>query len=112
FHFNLGVTYYNHKEYEKAIDCFFKAISINPFHSGSHLNLARISAGQGKKTHSMLSFGIYLSLNNEDNERLIMLDNVLSNQFKEDGYITFKGSNAFDKLDQIVRAGIAMDNNF
>jgi len=110
--FNLGVTYYNHKEYEKAIDCFFKAISINPFHSGSHLNLARISAGQGKKTHSMLSFGIYLSLNNEDNERLIMLDNVLSNQFKEDGSIPFKGSNAFDKLDQIIRAGIAMDKNF
>ena len=110
--FNLGITYYNHKEHEKAIECFFKALSINPFHNGSHLNLARISAGQGKKTHSMLSFGIYLSLNNGDNERLIMLDNVLSNQFKEDGSIPFKGSNAFDKLDQIIRAGIAMDKNY
>ena len=111
-HFNLGVTYYNHKDYEKAIDCFFKAISINPFHPASHLNLARISAGQGKKTHSLLSFGIYLGINNEDNERLIMLDNVLSNQFKEDGTIPFNGSNAFDKLDQIIRAGIAMDKNY
>ena len=111
-HFNLGVTYYNHKDYEKAIDCFFKAISINPFHPASHLNLARISAGQGKKTHAMLSFGIYLSINNEDNDRLIMLDNVLSNQFKEDGTIPFNGSNAFDKLDQIIRAGIAMDKNY
>jgi uncharacterized protein len=110
--FNLGITYYNHKEHEKAIECFFKALSINPFHNGSHLNLARISAGQGKKTHAMLSFGIYLSLNNEDNERLIMLDNVLSNQFKEDGSIPFKGSHAFDKLDQIIRAGIAMDKNY
>jgi antitoxin component YwqK of YwqJK toxin-antitoxin module/Flp pilus assembly protein TadD len=111
-YFNLGITHYNHKEHEKAIDCFFKAISINPFHAGSHLNLARISAGQGKKTHAMLSFGIYLSINNEDNDRLILLDNVLSNQFKEDGTIPFNGVNAFDKLDQIIRAGIAMDKNY
>jgi len=111
-YFNLGVTHYNHKEYEKAIDCFFRAISINPFHAGSHLNLARLSAGQGKKTHAMLSFGFYLSINNEDNDRLIMLDNVLSNQFKEDGTIPFNGPNAFDKLDQIIRAGIAMDKNY
>jgi antitoxin component YwqK of YwqJK toxin-antitoxin module/tetratricopeptide (TPR) repeat protein len=111
-HFNLGITYYNHKEYEKAIDCFFKALSINPFHNGSHLNLARISAGQGKKTHALLSFGIYLGINNNDNERLVMLDNVLSNQFKEDGSLPVTGANAFDKLDQIIRAGIAMDKNY
>lgn len=111
-HFNLGVTYYNHHEYDKATDCFFTALSINPFHSGSHLNLARMAAGQGKKTHSMLSFGLYLSINNEDNERLIMLDNVLSDQYKEDGTIPFNGSNAFDKLDQIIRAGIAMDKKY
>ena len=69
--YNLGITHYNHEAYEKAVDCFFKVLSLNPFHPGSHLNLGRLSAGQGKKTHTMLSFGMYLGLNNNDNERLV-----------------------------------------
>src|SRR5688572_28753273 len=37
--YNLGVTYYNNKEYEKAAEIFFQVLSFNPFHAGSHLNL-------------------------------------------------------------------------
>ncbi|HZB13259.1 MAG TPA: tetratricopeptide repeat protein [Chryseolinea sp.] len=110
--YNLGISHYNHKEYEKAVNCFFKVLSINPFHPGSHLNLGRLSAGQGKKTHAMLSFGLYLGLANTDNERLVFMEKFLANQFPEEGSIPETGANAFDKLDQIIRAKIAMDKNY
>ncbi|MBA4056976.1 MAG: hypothetical protein C0490_19835, partial [Marivirga sp.] len=110
--FNLGITYYNHKDYDKARDCFFRVLSIYPFHQGSHLNLAILSAAQGKKTHAMLSFGIYLGINNEDNKRLVLLENVVSNQFADEGSIPFQGKNAFEKLDQIIRARIAMESSY
>jgi antitoxin component YwqK of YwqJK toxin-antitoxin module/Tfp pilus assembly protein PilF len=110
--FNLGITYYNHKDYDKAIDCFFNALSINPFHAGSHLNLARISMSQGRKTHAMFSFGVYLCINNLDNERLVLADKFLSNQVAEEGSLPVSGSNGCEKLDQIIRAKIAMDKNF
>ena len=110
--YNLGITHYNHKAYEKAVDCFFKVLSMNPFHPGSHLNLGRLSAGQGKKTHAMLSFGMYLGLSNGDNERLVFLEKYLANQFAEEGSIPSTEANAFDKLDQIIRAKIAMDKNY
>ena len=60
-HFNLGVTYYNHKDYEKAIDCFFKAISINPFHPGKSFKPCPYFGGTRKEDTLLLSFGIYLS---------------------------------------------------
>ncbi|HET6545067.1 MAG TPA: tetratricopeptide repeat protein [Chryseolinea sp.] len=110
--YNLGITHYNHKAYEKATNCFFKVLSINPFHPGSHLNLGRLSAGQGKKTHAMLSFGMYLGLNNNDNERLVFMEKYLANQFEEEGSIPSAEANAFEKLDQIIRAKIAMDKNY
>lgn len=110
--YNLGITYYNGKEYDKAIDCFFNVLELNPFHSGSHLNLGRISIGRGRKTHAVLSFGMYLSLSNQDNGRLVFIDKFLSNQVEEEGSLTASGTNACEKLDQILRSKIAMDNNF
>ncbi|WP_333821123.1 tetratricopeptide repeat protein [Ohtaekwangia sp.] len=110
--YNLGITYYNHKDYEKAIDCFFKVLAINPFHGGSHLNLGRVAVGQGHKTHAMLAFGVYLAVNNEDNDRLVYIDKVVSNQIQDEGSLSPISVNNCEKLDQIIRAKIALDKNF
>ena len=112
FLYNLGITYYNHKDYDKAIDCFFKVLTINPFHAGSHLNLGRIAVGQGRKTHAIFSFGMYLGVNNGDNSVLVYADKVLSNQVQDEGTLTPIGANGCEKLDQIIRAKIAMEEKF
>lgn len=110
--YNLGALYYNHKDYEKAADAFFQVLSLNPYHTGSHLNLGRMAIGQGRKVHAMFSFGIYLSLANTDNARLVVLNNFVDNAVAEEGSIPGFGNNAAGKLDQIIRAKIAMDKNF
>lgn len=111
-HYNLGVTYGSHEDYEKASECFMNALWINPFHAGSHFALGRISALQGKKVRAMMSLGIYLAINNSDNDRLVFLERFLNNEITEEGSIEFKGNNPFEKLDQIIRAKIVTDKKF
>lgn len=110
--YNLGVTYYNNGQHEKAAKTFFEVLSFNPFHSGSHLNLGRIAIGQGRKTHAMLSLGMYLCISNSDNSRLVLLNNFLDNQVSDEGSISLFGVNEAEKMDQIIRAKIAMEKNF
>lgn len=110
--YNLGVTYYNNGQHEKAAQTFFEVLSFNPFHAGSHLNLGRIAIGQGRKTHAMLSLGMYLSISNSDNPRLVLLNNFLDNQVSDEGSIPLFGANEGEKMDQIIRAKIAMEKNF
>lgn len=112
FVYNLGITYYNHKDYDKAIDCFFKVLAVNPFHAGSHLNLGRIAVGQGRKTHAIFSLGMYLGVSSTDNSVLVYADKVLSNQVQDEGSLPAIGSNGCEKLDQIIRAKIALEDKF
>jgi uncharacterized protein len=110
--YNLGITQFNAKEFAKAKDLFFRVLSVNPFHAGSHRGLARIAILEGRKAHGMLAMGLYLSINPTDNDNLVMINNFVLNQVTDEGSITASGVNSFDKLDQIIRAKMAMDKNF
>jgi len=110
--FNMGVTYSNNKDYEKAKSIFFKILSMNPFFQGCHLQLAQIAIIQGQKTHGMLSLGLYLGINNTDNPRLVLLNNFVTNQVEDEATVPPTGFNACEKLDQIIRSKISMDDKF
>lgn len=111
-HYNLAVAHYNHKHFDKATEYFFNTLRINPYHPGSHLNLGRLAAFQGKKVRAMMALGMYLSISNTDNPRLVFLERFLNNEIPEEGTFPFEGSGAFDRLDQIIRAKVVMDKNF
>lgn len=110
--YQLGLAYYNAKQYDKAAQQFFYILSINPFHTGSHLNLGRIAVLQGRKTHGIMSFAVYMAINFSDNERLVLLNTFLDNGIPEEGSIAKIGANGAEKLDQVLRAKIAMDKKF
>ncbi|HEY0655538.1 MAG TPA: tetratricopeptide repeat protein [Chryseosolibacter sp.] len=112
FMFFLASNYQANKEYEKAVECYFKVLSINPFHAASHSNLGRIAIVQGRKVHAMLSLGIYLSVNTTDNNTLVLLDNLLDNEVTDEATVTPFGTNSADKLDRIIKAKIAMEKDF
>ncbi|HYC84913.1 MAG TPA: tetratricopeptide repeat protein [Chryseosolibacter sp.] len=111
-HYNLALSYFNNKEYEKATQLFFDILAVNPFHQGCHLHLAQISIMQGAKTHGMLSLGLYLGISNSDNSRLVLLNNFVDNQVADDGTIPGFASNGCEKLDQIIRSRISLDDKF
>lgn len=110
--FNLGVTHFNNDQFEKAKECFFRSLSINPYHGASHVNLGNISIKEGRKAHALLSYGLYLAINNEDNPRLVLLNSFLANEAEDEGSLAPAGLNAFEKLDQILRAKLAMEKSF
>jgi len=109
---SLAAQYYDEKKYEKAKQFYFQLLSMNPFNLTAHLNLALLSMGQGRKTHAMLSMGMYLAIQTKDNSRLVFLNKFLDNELQDEGTIQAFGVNASDKLDQIIRAKIALEKNF
>lgn len=110
--YNLALAYYNNKKFEQATDEFFKILAINPYHSGSHFNLGRLAVGQGHKTHALFSYALYLSVNTNDNSRLVFLDKLLSNQVPDEGSLPAQSKNSCEKLDQILKSKIALDKNY
>ena len=110
--FNLGLAYYNTKDYVKAEDILFKTLAINPFYASAHLNLARLAVGRGRKVHAMLAMGIYLGVNVKDNAHLVMINNFVDNQVQDEGSLPESGTNAPAKLDQLIRAKIVAEEGF
>jgi antitoxin component YwqK of YwqJK toxin-antitoxin module/tetratricopeptide (TPR) repeat protein len=110
--FSIGISHYTNKDFAKAIDSFFKVLAINPYHAGAHLNLGNIAIEEGSKTHAMFSYGLYLGINNADNPRLVLIDKVVSNQYDDEGKLAPVSANGCARLDQIVRARLALENDF
>jgi uncharacterized protein len=112
-HYHLGNIYYNNKDYNSARDCYFRALSMNPFHAFSHLHLGAVAMKLDHKVHAMLSYGIFLGIKPNDNARLVIIDKFVTNQAEaEEKVPALNTPNAFEKLDQIVRAVIVNDKNF
>lgn len=112
-HYHLGNIYYNNKDYNSARDCYFRALTISPFHANSHLNLGAIAMRLDHKVHAMLSYGIYLGIKPNDNNRLVIIDKFVTNQAEQEEKVpALNTPNAFEKLDQIVRALMVNDKNF
>ncbi|MBL7852654.1 MAG: tetratricopeptide repeat protein [Cyclobacteriaceae bacterium] len=110
--YSRALAYYNHKEYEKATAEFFSILTINPFVRGCHLHLGLMAIRQGRKVHGMFALGMYMALAPSDNSRLQLLNNFVDNAVTDEGVEPPLGPNASDKLDQIIRAKVAMEDGF
>ncbi len=60
--FNLGVTYYNHKDYKNAQENFIESIKINPKHASSHGYLGMSLDAQNQKFKAILPITYALML--------------------------------------------------
>lgn len=111
--YQIATTYHNMLDYENAVKAYFDVLAISPFSSNTHLNLGNIASWTGQKAHAMFAWGVYLSLKNTDNSKLVVLENLASNQLADENTSTIKaGVNACERLDQILRSKIAMDKKF
>ena len=60
--YNIALTYYNGKEYQKAEEYLITAITDNVMHTSSHLMLGYIKNSQGIRTKSLLPLYFFLLL--------------------------------------------------
>jgi tetratricopeptide (TPR) repeat protein len=65
--YNLGVDYYNLKEYDKAEEALLNAINVKKSHASSHLLLGTLMNDKNKKSQGMLClyYFLYLEPNSE-----------------------------------------------
>ena len=63
-YYNLSLTYYNQKNFEKAEENIINGLKINDKHASSHLILAYINYELGKKTQTILPLFNFLLLEN------------------------------------------------
>nr|WP_294859758.1 tetratricopeptide repeat protein [uncultured Fluviicola sp.] len=61
-YFNKGVSLIHQKNYEESLECFQKAVQLNPNHASSHNGIARIVYGESKKVPAILAYCRFLSL--------------------------------------------------
>lgn len=61
-YFNKGVSLIHMKNYEESLECFQKAVQLNPNHASSHNGIARIVNGEHKKVPAILAYCRFLSL--------------------------------------------------
>ncbi len=66
--FNLGLSYYNHRDWDNAELCLIKATTLDKSYPGSHFLLAHIMLNKGETVKSMLSLYYFLLLE-QDTER-------------------------------------------
>lgn len=64
--FNRGVCYEQQKEYEKALEDYQKAISINVYHANAHLRLGLLCANQKYNSQALLSLSTFAWIVPED----------------------------------------------
>jgi antitoxin component YwqK of YwqJK toxin-antitoxin module/tetratricopeptide (TPR) repeat protein len=113
--YQLATSYHNKLDYANAVKAYYDVLEISPYSYNVHLNLGSIAMWTGHKTQAILSYGIYMALNNTDNAKLILLESICSNQAESEGVAKDKAAgvpNGFEKLDQIIRSKIAMDKKF
>jgi antitoxin component YwqK of YwqJK toxin-antitoxin module len=114
FPFNPDITYqhgllhYRAGHYAEAEKSLFGTLQLNPYHSGSHLYLARLAIRRGEKVKGMFSMGIYLAINNKVNEQLVVLEHFVKNELTDEQSIPSM-NNPFERLDDFIRARIAME---
>lgn len=75
-HYNIALTCYNQREYDKAEQSAINAITLKPTHSSSHLVLSIIMRDKGQRVKSILSLYYFLLLEPDSNRSQANYDSL------------------------------------
>ncbi|MBS1507326.1 MAG: hypothetical protein JSS79_11830 [Bacteroidetes bacterium] len=109
--YRYGVLLYDDKKFEEAEKQFFKTLEQNPYSSGAHLYLGTMSMLRGQKIKGMMAMGIYVALNNTNNNQLVILEHFVNNELSDENTIPVS-ENPFDRWDEIIRAKISSEEDY
>lgn len=75
-HYNLALTCYNQKDYDRAEKAAINAILLRPTHGSSHLVLSAIMEARGQRVKSLLPLYYFLLLEPASNRSLANYNNL------------------------------------
>ncbi|MCE7991540.1 MAG: hypothetical protein HEP71_06145 [Roseivirga sp.] len=110
--YNYGVTLKKTGNYAEAQNYFIRRLELDPFHAGSHYQLAELSMLQGFRTKAMLSYLMYLAIRPGDLQTLSRVEKLLVDALEEEGSIAPYSSNGFEELDAFIRSRFATKKAF
>jgi len=114
-YFNKGITLTNQKRYEDAMQCFEKAVLLNPKHASSHNAIARLSSIKNRKIPSLLAYCRFLSIepgSDRARENLAGLQKIMKGNVKETGDKSVTINIDPNVLDDTEKKGKQKENNF
>lgn len=110
--YSKGTLYFEHKQYDKASEIYFQILKFNPYYGGCHLNLGRIAVLQGRKTQGLMALSTYISINNSENRWLQFAEKFATSQVEDENSVKVPGKNEAEKLDQLIKSGIALNSKW
>ncbi|MEO8146970.1 MAG: hypothetical protein ABI723_04995 [Bacteroidia bacterium] len=118
YYFEKGVAYAVHNKDSLAVQCFQKAIRLNPLHAGSHFQLAVLAMRNNKFVEALLSFQMFLLIENTSKRSVSALGNIekiAGGEYKvnKDSVIDIVyGNDHFEDIDEIIRSKTALDDKY
>ena len=111
FLYNKGIVFYRQNELDEAEKWFKQALLINPFYSSAHLMLGHISILKGHRTKGLMSYMVYLFLDEDANSALVTIDNLTNDAIRYEGS-NLAGGNVFEQYDNLLKSRAAFDDRF
>lgn len=115
--YNLAACYINTDQPVRAEEILIKSILINPYHTRTHLGLAKANYMMGRITQSYLAYSMVLILNPSLNnvgafEEVISQKTRLKNQEYKYPYSEDFKSQKWDEIKDLLQSELAFNNDF
>lgn len=118
FYYELGVLKYRQEKYKEAEEYFIQSIKCNPFHAGSHHQMANLAIKQGKLIPAMLAWQYYLLVDNSSKRAMSIineLEKMARNEYEFKDVIKIEGEeeqNDFSEIEALVKSKVALKDKY
>lgn len=112
--YNLAVCYLNTDQPVQAEEILIKSVLINPYHTRTHLGLARANYMMGRMTQSYLAYSMVLLLNPSVNN-LGAFEEAISQKSKlkiQEYKYPYVNSEKWDAIKGLLQSELAFSNDF
>jgi tetratricopeptide (TPR) repeat protein len=114
-YFNKGISLIRLKNYDESMECFQKAVQLNPKHASSHNAIARLVSIEKKNIPAILAYCRFFSLeqtSNRASENLVILTNLMKGGAQKTGKNSISITLNTDDLGDTTADGKNKANNF
>ena len=119
-YYNLGITNRKLKKYPEALENFKKAVSIYPYHAGSHLMIGFSYLEADQIVPAMMALSTFLLISPDSKNSadvVVILEKVAQIEYKDEEGIHFtlpasSNEDDFSEQETIIRSKIALSSKY